>query len=510
MTGDAASAEAAPPARRGPLAGLTRNVFVLGAASCCTDIASEMLAPVRIIFLVLMLGTPLPLAGLIEGVAESTASLLKIVAGRLAGRVAWRRPLILGGYGLSAAAKPLLALAGAWPLVLALVFLDRIGKGLRGSPRDALLADATPPAYRGKAFGLHRALDTAGAALGPLLTVLILARNGQTLQDLLPDPAILRRVFAWSAPAGAAAVLVLLLFLRPGPAASAAARTPAPATDAGGAGRAPARPLGAPFWRFTAIATLFALGNSSDAFLFLRTIGLESWLEAVPLLYCGYNLVYAALATPLGALSDRWGRVPVLLAGYAAFALVYVGWAVANQGWHTWVLFLLYGVYAAATDGVGKALVGRSGAARGARPGAGLVQRADRLCSAPREPARGPRVGPLRPRFDVHRGGGAGRGGVRGAAPLSACPAATAPPRMTIGCRAPACLTGRWHGCPPDSPCGTRGARDSWDRSGRRRRSGAPTRAERARVGSRCTELATGVSGQTPYAPLTCSRIISG
>jgi len=338
VTGDAASAEAAPPARRGPLAGLTRNVFVLGAASCCTDIASEMLAPVRIIFLVLMLGTPLPLAGLIEGVAESTASLLKIVAGRLAGRVAWRRPLILGGYGLSAAAKPLLALAGAWPLVLALVFLDRIGKGLRGSPRDALLADATPPAYRGKAFGLHRALDTAGAALGPLLTVLILARNGQTLQDLLPDPAILRRVFAWSAPAGAAAVLVLLLFLRPGPAASAAARTPAPATDAGGAGRAPARPLGAPFWRFTAIATLFALGNSSDAFLFLRTIGLESWLEAVPLLYCGYNLVYAALATPLGALSDRWGRVPVLLAGYAAFALVYVGWAVANQGWHTWVL----------------------------------------------------------------------------------------------------------------------------------------------------------------------------
>jgi len=205
---------ALPRPQRGPLAGLTRNVYVLGAASCCTDVASEMLAPVRILFLVLVLGTPLPLAGLIEGLAESTASLLKILAGRLAGRVAWRRPLILGGYGLSAAAKPLLALAGAWPAVLALVFLDRIGKGLRGSPRDALLADATPPAYRGKAFGLHRALDTAGAALGPLLTVLILARNGQTLQDLLPDPAILRQVFAWSAPAGAAAVLVLLLFLR--------------------------------------------------------------------------------------------------------------------------------------------------------------------------------------------------------------------------------------------------------------------------------------------------------
>ncbi len=353
MTGEDVPA-ALPRPQRGPLAGLTRNVYVLGAASFCTDVASEMLAPVRILFLVLVLGTPLPLAGLIEGLAESTASLLKILAGRLAGRVAWRRPLILGGYGLSAAAKPLLALAGAWPAVLALVFLDRIGKGLRGSPRDALLADATPPAYRGKAFGLHRALDTAGAALGPLLTVLILARNGQTLQDLLPDPAILRQVFAWSAPAGAAAVLVLLLFLRPGSATPPA--TPAPARDPGSPGVA-ARALGAPFWRFAAIATLFALGNSSDAFLFLRTIGLESWLEAVPLIYCGYNLVYAALATPLGALSDRWGRTPVLLAGYAAFALVYAGWAVANQGWHTWVLFLLYGVYAAATDGVGKALV---------------------------------------------------------------------------------------------------------------------------------------------------------
>ncbi len=358
MSGDAARAEAAPPARRGPLAGLTRNVFVLGAASCCTDVASELLAPVRILFLVLVLGTPLPLAGLIEGLAESTASLLKIVAGRLAGRVAWRRPLILGGYGLSAAAKPLLALAGAWPAVLALVFLDRIGKGLRGSPRDALLADATAPAYRGKAFGLHRALDTAGGALGPLLTVFILARNGQTLQDLLPDPALLRQVFAWSAPAGAAAVLVLLLFLRPAPAAPPAAPVAsAPDRDPGARAAIPARALGAPFWRFTAIATLFALGNSSDAFLFLRTIGLESWLEAVPLVYCGYNLVYAALATPLGALSDRWGRAPVLLAGYAAFALVYAGWAVANQGWHTWALFLLYGVYAAATDGVGKALV---------------------------------------------------------------------------------------------------------------------------------------------------------
>ena len=163
-------------------------------------------------------------------------------------------------------------------------------------------------------------------------------------------------------------MLVLLVFLREGRRARPAIVSP---ERAAGWRRRRLAALGAPFWRFTAIATLFALGNASDAFFFLRAIALESWLEALPLAYFGYNVVYALLATPLGALSDRWGRTPVLIAGYAAFALVYAGWALANTGWHTWALFLLYGAYAAATEGVARALVVdlAPGAERGAALG---------------------------------------------------------------------------------------------------------------------------------------------
>ncbi len=333
-----------PPPTTGWRAGLTRNVFVLGLVSLFTDISSEMIVPVRILFLVGVLNTPLALAGLIEGIAESTASLLKIYSGRMADRVSERKPLILFGYAVSNGIKPLLAFANAWPQALGLIFLDRVGKGVRGSPRDALLADSAPAEYRGKAFGFHRAMDTLGAAIGPLFALVILAASGNDL----------RQVFLWTALPGAIGVLIVVLFLRekrrelpPKPVAGAPTTSRLERMAA----------LGPRFWMFTAISTIFAIGNSSDAFIFLRTEGLEGKLEAVPLIYFGYNLVYAALATPLGVLSDRWGRIPVLVAGYGAFGLVYAGWAVANQNWQGWALFLVYGIYAAATDGVGKALV---------------------------------------------------------------------------------------------------------------------------------------------------------
>ncbi len=341
---------AAPSARRGVLAGLTRNVFVLGLVSLFTDISSEMIVPVRIIFLVGVLATPLPLAGLIEGVAESTASILKIFSGRLADQVRRRTPLILGGYALSNGVKPLLALTGTWPQALGLIFVDRVGKGLRGSPRDALLADSAGPANRGKAFGFHRAMDTLGAAIGPLLAFGILALNGQDL----------RAVFAWTAIPGVLGVLVLILFLREKPRAVPAATAAAvlPGEPAVRRDRwAQMRSLGPRFWLFTAISAVFALGNSSDAFIFLRTEGLEHALAAVPLVYFGYNIVFALLATPMGAFSDRFGRMPVLILGYVTFGIVYAGWAVASQSWNVIVLFLIYGIYAAATDGVSKALV---------------------------------------------------------------------------------------------------------------------------------------------------------
>src|SRR4051812_7232973 len=168
---------ATPPARRGPFAGLTRNVFVLGIVSLFTDISSEMIVPVRILFLVGVLATPLPLAGLIEGIAESTASVLKIFSGRWSDRARNRKPLILAGYSLSNAAKPLLALVTTWQAALGLIFVDRVGKGFRSSPRDAMLADSAGPQYRGKAFGFHRAMDTLGAAIGPLWAFFILRAN---------------------------------------------------------------------------------------------------------------------------------------------------------------------------------------------------------------------------------------------------------------------------------------------------------------------------------------------
>jgi MFS family permease len=333
------------------MAGISRNVLVLGAVSFFTDVSSEMIVPIRILFLVLVLRTPLPLAGLIEGVAESTASLLKIVAGRMSDRPSRRKPLILFGYGVSNGVKPLLAFVTGWPLALLLIFFDRVGKGVRGSPRDAMMADSTPKQYMGKAFGFHRSMDTFGAAVGPLLTYFILVMTAGDLSS----------VFLWTAVPGVLSVLIILVFLRdrrkPQEDADKAVSADATPLKAERKMSVPARVLGRRFWMFTAISAVFAIGNSSDAFIFLRTAGLESSILAVPLIYFAYNMVYAAFATPLGALSDKLGRLPVLMTGYVAFGLVYLGWAVATEAWNAWVLFLVYGIYAAATEGVGKAFV---------------------------------------------------------------------------------------------------------------------------------------------------------
>ena len=341
--------ETPQPTRRRGLRSIPAVVYVLGAASLFTDIASEMIMPLRLIFLVQVLATPLALAALIEGLAESATSLLKILAGRMADRAPSRRGLVSWGYSVSAAAKPLLALVPTWAPALGLILVDRAGKALRGAPRDAMIADAVPIGKRGRAFGIHRSADTLGAAIGPLLALAILnATSGD-----------LRAVFGWTLVPGALAVAVALLFLRdhrrrraPSPTIAVPAvpvvTADTPATKSG---------FGARFWLFTALAVVFALGNSSDAFLFLRTEGLESSLIAVPLVYFGFNIVYALLATPLGALSDRWGRLPVLALGYAAFTLVYLGWTHATTTWQVWALFLLYGAYYAATEGVARAFV---------------------------------------------------------------------------------------------------------------------------------------------------------
>ncbi len=322
------------------LGAIPLNVKVAGIVSFFTDLSSEMIVPVLPLFLSVTLGAPAAAIGVVEGIAESTASVLRVFAGWLSDRAGRRKPLVVAGYGLSNLTKPLLALAGSWPHVLAVRFVDRFGKGIRGAPRDALIADSVPPERRGLAFGFHRSMDTLGAAVGPLVAFATLA--------LLPENY--RAVFWIAAIPGAIAIAVAVFLLRD------IARPPAP-------GRAPRLSfagLGRPFAIFTLVATVFALGNSSDAFLILRTKNLGLPAPAIPLAYFAFNVIYAALATPAGALSDRVGRRVMLIGGYAIFALVYLGFAVAGGpggGLQAVGLFLVYGVYYALTEGVQRALV---------------------------------------------------------------------------------------------------------------------------------------------------------
>ncbi len=316
------------------------NVLVSGLVSFFTDISSEMIVPVLPLFLTVTLRAPVAAVGLIEGVAESTASILRVFAGWLSDRAGRRKPLVVAGYALSNLTKPLLAVVGSWPQVLAVRFVDRFGKGVRGAPRDALIADSVPSVHRGLAFGFHRAMDTAGAALGPLLAFAVLA--------LLPENY--RAVFWIAAVPGVIAILAAALFLRD------VARSPGPVRLPGLSFAG----MGRPFALFTLVATVFAVGNSSDAFLILRAKNLGLPAMTIPLIYFAFNIVYALLSAPAGALSDRLGRRRMLALGYAVFAFVYLGFALlggASARWAVPALFLVYGVYYALTEGIQRAFV---------------------------------------------------------------------------------------------------------------------------------------------------------
>jgi len=313
-------------------------VVVLGAVSFFADVSSEMVYPLIPIFLTRVLGAPVAAVGLIEGVAEGTASLLRLVSGWWSDRAQKRLPLVFVGYGLAALGKLLLAGAGAWPLVFVARFVDRFGKGVRGSPRDALIADSTPEAVRGRAYGLHRSMDTAGAVVGPLLALALAA--------LLDDR--LRLVFLIAVIPGVLGVLALGLVREP---ARAPARDPAPVPIAG---------LGSldPRLRwFLAASAVFALVNSSDVFLLLRASDLGLSTTAVVLAYVVYNFVYMLSSYPAGIAADRLGRRSVFILGLLVFALVYAGFALATDAWQIWPLFACYGLYIALTEGVSRALV---------------------------------------------------------------------------------------------------------------------------------------------------------
>jgi MFS family permease len=309
----------------------------MGLVSLLTDASTEMVYPLLPLFLTRTLGAGTAFVGLVEGVAESTASLLKLVSGWLSDRLRRRKALVVLGYGLSSLTRPLMAMALVPGHVLGIRFLDRIGKGIRTSPRDALIADSSPGEARGAAFGFHRAMDHLGAVLGPVLAFILLPWVGGSY----------RAIFWLASLPAALCVVVLVAAVRDVPAGGPPSRLPLLTL----------RPYRAEFKWFLVIVALFTLGNSSDAFLLLRARESGVSEGALPLLWAALHLVKSASAFPAGSLSDRIGRRAAVASGWMLYAVVYAGFAVAGSPGQVWALFLVYGLYFGLTEGAEKALV---------------------------------------------------------------------------------------------------------------------------------------------------------
>ena len=324
---------------------LGRNVLALTAVSFFTDVSSEMIYPLLPVFLTATLGASASTLGAIEGAAETTASLIKLASGWWSDRVRRRKPLVVIGYTLASLVRPLVALARSSTQVLAIRLTDRVGKGIRNAPRDALLAESIDPSIRGKAFGFHRAGDNAGGVVGPLVAFAL-------LQYWTLD---MRTVFWLALVPGILAVITVVVFVRE---THSTAMSASPAQN-GGAGPHAAAEHSLPksFWAYLLVVLIFTLGNSTDAFLLLRASQLGVPLALAPILWATLNVVKTLTSTHGGALSDRFGRVPVLIVGWVLYALVYFGFALASQQWHAWGLFCVYGLFFALTEGAERALV---------------------------------------------------------------------------------------------------------------------------------------------------------
>jgi MFS family permease len=325
---------------------ISKNVVMLGLVSLFNDIASEMIYPIIPIFLKVVLGAPATVIGLIEGLAESASSLLKVVSGWFSDKLKKRKPFVIFGYGLSSLSKILLGLAHSWPLVLVARFIDRFGKGTRTSARDALILESVEPENRGRAFGLHRAMDSLGAVIGPLLAlamIIFLKDSYSTIFFLAFIPSFIG--------------VLLLIFL-----VKEKTKTAASVSDQA------AKPtfkfkwsdLDSHFKFFLFVSVIFAIGNSSDAFLILRAQNLGLSVTLTVAAYVLYNLTYSAFSYPAGVISDKIGPKKVLTAGFLIFSLVYFLFGLTNQSFLMWVLFPIYGVYIALTDGVSKSYIART------------------------------------------------------------------------------------------------------------------------------------------------------
>lgn len=324
---------------------LPKNVWALTVTSLLTDVSSEMIGNLLPLYLAGVLGVSTAIIGLIEGIAEASSSLLKIISGRISDRLGRRKSLTVLGYSISTLAKPFLVFASNWGIVLGVRFADRVGKGIRTAPRDALIADSTPPNNRGFAYGLHRAGDTFGAVLGLSIAILFiwltqgwqseLNRNTfQTIVVLSFIPALL-------------AVTILVIWTKDIPHVEKK--------------RSPGKPktgeLGLGYRNFLIAVTLFTLGNSSDAFIILLAKERGLSVVGVLVMLLTFNLVYSVVATPAGALSDKIGRRRLLIIAWLFYAFIYLGFALTTRVWQIWSLFLLYGIYYGVSEGVSKAYV---------------------------------------------------------------------------------------------------------------------------------------------------------
>ena len=337
---------------------LPRNVWVVTLTSFLTDVSSEMLFNLLPLFLFSVLGVRTSFIGLIEGVADAVASLVKMGSGLLSDRLRMRKPLAVLGYAVSTLAKPFLYLATSWTTVLGVRFADRVGKGLRTAPRDALIADSTPDNQRGLAFGLHRAGDTAGAVVGIGLAIAIIIMSPSGDAELSRET--FQNVVLISIIPAVLAIITLALGaqeVKPG-LDSGTDQGVEPSMGVNGQNtRRDSLLANRPFRNYILIMVIFTLGNSSDAFLILRakTTGLS--LVNILVMMVAFNLIYALTSTPAGALSDKVGRKRILLVGWVLYVVVYLGFARASAGWHAWAFMALYGVYYGLTEGVVRAFV---------------------------------------------------------------------------------------------------------------------------------------------------------
>lgn len=341
-----------------PILGLSRNVFFLGVVSFLTDVSSEMIFATLPLFLSNILGVKTGVIGLIEGVAESTSTVLRVVSGWLSDRIGKRKPLTIAGYGLSTLAKPFMLLASSWGMVLAVRFSDRVGKGIRTAPRDALIADSCADNTRGKSFGFHRTMDTAGAMLGILCAAAVVFLTQRNSLELTL-PAYRWLVIFGAIPAFISVAVVIILVRESKPAAAATAAPVSSGKPFPDLSRQkPAAPkFNTNFKVFLVILALFTLGASSDAFLILRAQNVGTSTLNILLMLGLFNLVYALLATPAGILSDRLGRKGIIIVGWVVFALTRLGFAFASSPIQILLLFAFYGVFYALTEGVAKAMV---------------------------------------------------------------------------------------------------------------------------------------------------------